>query len=114
MPAAEVTVQPGGEGHPAIVTIAGELDLAVCPAVSSALATAEAAGPAALAVDLTEVTHIDSTGLRVLLDGARRAEAQARRFIIVAPPEGPVGRILRLTLLLEHLETVSTLEAVSA
>ena len=45
---------------------------------------------------------------------ARRARAAGRRFVLVAPPEGPVGRILRLTLLLEHLDVVPDLGAARA
>ena len=111
MSAVEVSTCPESTSAPAIVHIVGDLDIAGVPEVRSALLTAESARPEALAIDLAEVSHLDSTGLRILLDGARRAAAAGRRFIIVAPPEGPVGRILRLTLLLEHLEVVPDLEA---
>ena len=114
MSSVEISVRPEREGAPAVVRVVGELDVSAGPEVSAALATAEAQEPSALAIDLIEVTHLDSTGLRVLLDGSRRAGAVGRRFIIVAPPEGPVGRILRLTLLLEHLDTVPDMEAASA
>ena len=109
--AVDVSSSPQSAGAPAVVRVVGDLDIAGVPEVRSALLTAEAAQPEALAVNLAEVSHLDSTGLRILLDGARRAEAAGRRFIIVAPPEGPVGRILRLTLLLDHLEVVSDLGA---
>ena len=111
---AEVTtVQPAADA-PAVVRVVGELDMAAAPHIRAAFATVEAADPATIAMDLSEVTHLDSTGLRVLLDGARRATGAGRRFVVVAPPEGPVGRILRLTLLLEHLDVVSDLGAVTA
>lgn len=111
--AVDVSSTPQTMGAPAVVRVVGDLDIAGVPEVRSALLSAEAAQPDALAIDLAEVSHLDSTGLRILLDGARRAAAAGRRFIIVAPPEGPVGRILRLTLLLEHLEVVPELGAAS-
>ena len=111
---AEVTtVQPAGDA-PAVVRVVGELDMAAVPHIRAAFATVESGEPGTIAMDLSEVTHLDSTGLRVLLDGARRATGAGRRFVVVAPPEGPVGRILRLTLLLEHLDVVADLGAVTA
>ena len=107
----EVSSEPEGRGSPAVVRVRGELDLAAVHAVRSALLVSEAARPGALAIDLGDVTHLDSIGLRVLLDAARRASEEDRRLIVVAPPEGPVGRILRLTLLSEHLHVVPDLEA---
>ena len=105
-----LTIPPAGSS-PAVIRIAGDLDVAVVPSIRAAFAAVEAEAPDAIAMDLVDVTHLDSTGLRVLLEGARRASAAGRRFVLVAPPEGPVGRILRLTLLLEHLDVVSDLGA---
>lgn len=114
MPEAEVSTRPAAGDSPAIVRVTGELDLASVPRIRAAYATVVTEDPASIAMDLTEVTHLDSTGLRVLLESARRATGDGRRFIVVAPPEGPVGRILRLTLLLEHLDVVTSLEAARA
>ena len=111
---AEVTTIPPAGDVPAVIRVVGELDLASVPHIQAAFAAVEADEPDAIAMDLGEVTHLDSTGLRVLLDGARRSTGAGRRFIVVAPPEGPVGRILRLTLLLEHLDVVSDLRAATA
>lgn len=105
----EVSSEPERRDSPAVVRVRGELDITAVHEVRSALLASEAARPRALAVDLGEVTHLDSTGLRVLLDAARRASEDDRRLIVVAPPEGPVGRILRLTLLSEHLDVVAEL-----
>jgi len=110
----EVTTIPPAGSSPALIRVAGELDMAVAPDIRAAFAAVEANAPDAIAMDLSDVTHLDSTGLRVLLEGARCATAAGRRFIVVAPPEGPVGRILRLTLLLEHLDVVSDLGAARA
>ena len=114
LPDAQVTTVPAVGGAPAVVRVAGELDLVAVPDIRAAFAAVEADDPPAMALDLSAVTHLDSTGLRVLLEGVRRAAAAGRRFVVVAPPEGPVGRILRLTLLLEHLDEVSDLGAATA
>ncbi len=110
----EVTTIPEAPAAPAVVRVTGELDLGAVPDIRAAFADLEAQDPRAIAMDLSDVTHLDSTGLRALLESARRATADGRRFIVVAPPEGPVGRILRLTLLLEHLDVVPDLGAATA
>jgi anti-sigma B factor antagonist len=110
----EVITIPSGGSSPAVIRVTGDLDLAVVPSIRAAFAAVESETPDAIAMDLSEVTHLDSTGLRVLLEGARRSTGAGRRFIVVAPPQGPVGRILRLTLLLEHLDVVSDLGAATA
>jgi anti-sigma B factor antagonist len=114
VPELEITTIPAAGGAPAIIRVAGELDLGAVPEIDAAFADVDAQDPPAIAMDLSDVTHLDSSGLRALLESARRARAAGRRFIVVAPPEGPVGRILRLTLLLEHLDVVSDLGAATA
>jgi len=111
---AEVTTVTQAGDAPAVVRVVGDLALTAVPRIRAAFSVVEAEEPAAIALDLGEVTHLDSTGLRVLVEGARRSSGAGRRFVVVAPPEGPVGRILRLTLLLEHLEVVSDLGAATA
>jgi anti-anti-sigma factor len=106
MPNFEVDIEDGPDGTPSVVVVTGELDIAAVPAVSRAVVLAEHARPPTLVLDLSEVAHLDSSGLRVLLDAAGRARAGGRRLSVVAPPEGPVGRLLELTLLADHLEVV--------
>lgn len=107
----EVSNEEGADGSPAVVVVRGELDIAAVPAVSQAVAHAERGRPASIVMDLSEVVHLDSSGLRVLLDAAGRARPEGRRLVIVAPPEGPVGRLLELTLLADHLDVVRDRDA---
>jgi anti-sigma B factor antagonist len=109
----EVSVERAADGVPAVVEVSGELDIAAVPEVQRAVAVAEQDRPATLALDLSEVVHVDSSGLRVLLDAAARARSRAGRLVIVAPPGGPVGRLLELTLLADHLEVVRDMGGVA-
>ncbi len=106
-----VTTEQDPDGRGALVTVTGELDIAAVPAVSHAVSAMERASPPHLVLDLSGVVHLDSSGLRVLLDAASRAGREGRRLVIVAPPDGPVGRLLELTLLADHLEVVRDLDA---
>lgn len=94
-----------------LVTVAGDLDLAHCGELRLALAAAEENGPPVLVVDLRQVVHIDSTGLRVILDASTRAEAESRRVVVVVEPGGPVGKVLELTLVTDRIEVVADLAA---
>src|SRR5689334_3553143 len=80
----DVTHPPYG----ALVTIAGELDIATVPRVSSALAAEPAASAGAVVVDLAGVTFMDSTGLAELVKLENALTARAGRLAI-ACPEGP-------------------------
>ena len=80
-PAAGVAREPDKESFEVatdrargIVTVAGDLDLAHCQDLRLAILAVEETRPPVLVVDLREVVHIDSTGLRVILDASTRAE----------------------------------------
>jgi anti-anti-sigma factor len=101
---------PGG--RPWVVAVSGELDVAGVERVGRALADVEGAGEGVIALDLREVVHLDSSGLRLLLDAEARARRTGRRFVVVAGPDGAVGRLLALTLLADHVEVVGDLAGI--
>jgi anti-sigma B factor antagonist len=109
--AVQISTQPPVDDVRGLVSVAGDLDVAAVPELRAALLLMERSQPAALALDLREVTLLDSSGLRVLIDAAARARRDGRRLIVVAPPRGPVDRLLRLTLLTDLLEVVEDLDA---
>ena len=69
----EVTVQRDHEL--ATIMVSGELDLATVPQLSATVAEHDDAG--LLVLDLTAVTFIDSTGVRVLIQPTAPARARA-------------------------------------
>jgi anti-sigma B factor antagonist len=79
----------------AVVTAAGEIDLATSPALRTRLQDAIGAHRLVI-VDLSDVTFIDSTGLGVLIGGLRRVnEAGGELRIVVADPR--VLKIFEIT-----------------
>ncbi len=86
---------------PAEVRVAGELDLEGASALRERLRPLRDAGTPTR-VDLSEVTLIDSTGLRVLLDVAHDVEEHAWDCRIVAASP-IVRRAARITGLAPHL-----------
>ncbi|HEX6116573.1 MAG TPA: STAS domain-containing protein [Solirubrobacterales bacterium] len=93
----------GEERETTIVALEGEIDLSTVPEAERLITDAEAGRPARLVIDLSEVTFMDSSGLRVLLTAHRRAEEAGRGFAIVKGGD-TVNRLLEVTGLSERLE----------
>ena len=90
----------------ATIMVSGELDLATVPQLSAAVA--EHGDASLLVLDLTAVTFIDSTGVRVLIEADRACARSGSRLVVLAG-DGPVRRMLglceldgRLALVTEH------------
>ncbi|MEA2142394.1 MAG: anti-sigma factor antagonist, partial [Solirubrobacteraceae bacterium] len=61
--------------------------------------------PDVIVLNLSNLTFMDSTGLRLLIAADTRARQQGRRLTIVKGPES-VQRVFRITRLEERLELV--------
>ena len=80
----------------ALLSLEGELDLAVVGQVDDAVAEVLADGRTLLVVDLVELRFCDSSGLGALLRATRAVRA-AGGTCLVAGARGPVQRLLELT-----------------
>lgn len=80
-----------------VVSPAGELDLSNGDAFSEAIAGARAKGAPALVLDLTGLTFMDSSGLRILLDAWNESQLADRRLTLVVPKDGLVRRVLEIS-----------------
>jgi anti-sigma B factor antagonist len=80
----------------ALLTLAGEFDLAAAPAIRDRLAQVRATGARGVVLDMTEVGFVDSSALRELLraDAAIRADGA---MLVLAALRPPVARLLELT-----------------
>ncbi len=80
--------------HEGTIVVRGELDISAGPILDNALRDTANAG--ALTLDLTDVTFIDSSGLRSLLNASRRANEGGG--VAVLRGVGPeVQRLLEIT-----------------
>lgn len=89
-----------------IVAVAGEIDLLTAPQLAATLDPILAADTERIAIDLTDVTFIDSAGVHVLVNARNRA----RRHVAVICGPGTVRRTLGLLGLVDTLSVVSTLD----
>ena len=99
----DVETRPG-EGLVQVV-LRGELDLSTVEKVEEELGRVEADEPRVLVLDLSALTCLDSTGLRLMVTAHQRAEKEGRRLVIVKGPE-TVHRVFTITKLDEKLEMV--------
>jgi anti-sigma B factor antagonist len=87
------------------VVLSGELDLSTVDKVEQELQRVEKAGPATVALDLSRLTFLDSSGLRLIVSADQRARRDNRRFVVVRGPD-TVQRVFAITHLDEQLELV--------
>ena len=114
-PAGGLPLEAGASAtaYGALVTIAGELDLATVGQVRAVLGSEAVARSDAVVVDLTGVTFMDSTGLSALLIFERDLSVRRRRLAI-ACPEGPARLLLDVTGVAEQLPLYPSLEEAEA
>jgi anti-sigma B factor antagonist len=91
-----LTIRIEREGRSLAVRAAGELDIATAPALEDSLLHALESGASLIALDLTGVTFVDPTGLRVLLWAAEHSRAEGDRLRIDCG-SAPIRRLLDLT-----------------
>jgi len=68
-----------------LVRIQGDVDLSRFDALDEVLASADVDSSAALEIDLSAVSFMDSQGLKLLLRARDRAAGNGRRLLIVDP-----------------------------
>jgi anti-sigma B factor antagonist len=100
----------GADGGPAVVSVAGELDIASAPALARAFEGLERSGTRGVAVDLSELTFIDSSGISALATAVREARARDSRMV-VAVPAGDVRRVFEIVRLGDFVPLEDSLSA---
>ncbi len=91
-----------------VVAVSGELDIATADRLTKALAGIEVEPDHLLAVDLSGVEFMDSTGLRLLIGANRRAGEAGYRFTVVTGGS-PAKRVFELTKMDEYIDVVDEL-----
>jgi anti-anti-sigma factor len=94
-----VTASTGSE---TTIKLAGELDSASCSGLIERFEELLADDPRELAVDLDDVTFIDSAGLRAIIT-MERAARERDIAVAIRSPSGPVADLLQLTGIHEHV-----------
>jgi anti-sigma B factor antagonist len=93
-----------------VVAVSGEMDIATSPELMSRLSTVRGPVPYYLLIDLSELTFMDSTGIKALVTSAKDAESRGGRLIVVAPTAN-IRRVFDIVHLSEVLSIVDSLDA---
>jgi anti-anti-sigma factor len=88
------------------LVLRGEIDLADYDSLSAELRRLEEPGPRLLAIDLREVSYLDSTGVRWLVEAHERSQRAGRRMLVIHSPDENVTRLFRLCRLDEVLDLI--------
>ena len=85
------------EGGITIATVDGEIDLSNAAELEMAISHAVGNEALGLVVDLVGVDYLDSSGVTLLFNLARRLSRRQQEFVVVVPGEAHVREILSLS-----------------
>ena len=87
-------------GSETSITVRGELDLSSAPALAAELSAAASSEATTVTLDLGSITFIDSSALRVLVNGGRELNSSGKALQI-----GPCSTVVRRVLAMTNLDT---------
>jgi anti-anti-sigma factor len=77
------------------IAVSGEIDLANAAAVEDEIQEAVSHKPGAVSIDLTDLTYLDSTGIRILFTLASRLKPIVLELIV--PLDSPTRRLIEVS-----------------
>ena len=90
-----LSVEVEREGSTSTIRLAGELDLASAPLFQGVLEGERASAELAF-IDLRDLSFVDSTGIKALVQAKREADAGGPK-LLMSRPTGEVARLIELT-----------------
>ena len=106
--ASPLRVSRSDDGRVVRLFLSGELDIATAGSLELELLAAEARRPPMLVLDLSELRFMGVSGLRSILDAARRARRDGRHFVVTNPVPH-ISRLFELTAIDQSVDLFSTL-----
>jgi anti-anti-sigma factor len=85
------------EGSACVLAVRGELDLTTAPELITHLEAAPSGSAAAVIVDLTAVTFLDSSGMTALVRARRSLDEADMALTLVCDPESRPSRALAVS-----------------
>ncbi|MFY9264725.1 MAG: STAS domain-containing protein [Solirubrobacterales bacterium] len=107
--ARQFDVKASVDGDVTTVRVSGELDIATAEMLTETLEAIHVSTGRSLVIDLSAVSFMDSTGLRILIGANRRAGEDGYRLSIVTG-DSPAGRVLELSRMDEHMHVIGSLD----
>ncbi|MFD4197496.1 MULTISPECIES: STAS domain-containing protein [Amycolatopsis] len=91
------TIDADNDGGHVLLRVSGEIDLANASVVQDQIFAAIGNDAVRVSIDLTDVTYLDSSGLRVLFTLAGRLKVLQMELDLVVAPVSPVRRVLEMS-----------------
>jgi anti-sigma B factor antagonist len=91
----DVDIQKSEGNGVTVIRVQGEVDLNTSPQVRKAITGSIPGKDGALAIDLSGVPYMDSSGVATLIEGLREAGKTGANFMLVAPTSA-VMKVLQL------------------
>jgi len=85
------------EGEAVQIAVSGEIDLGNAAAFESELRAAIADQPRAISVDLTDLSYLDSAGIRILFVLASLLKPLRVMMKLIVPLDSPIRRLIELS-----------------
>jgi anti-anti-sigma factor len=101
--ASPLRVTRSDDGRVLRLMLIGELDISTSTSLELELQAAEMRRPPVLVLDLAELRFMGVSGLRSILDAARRARREGRHFVVTNPVPH-ISRLFELTAIDQSLE----------
>jgi anti-sigma B factor antagonist len=105
MPLPPFEVSRASEDDEARLALHGELDMLSAPVLARELAAVARRHPARIVLDLRDLSFMDVSGLRAILDAARSARREGRS-VVIANPMPHIVRLLELTAIDKSVEVL--------
>lgn len=83
-------------GNVVVGRVAGEIESVNAQELNNALAAQLTSDRAGLVIDLSRVSYLDSAGIELLFDLARRLRTHRQQLRLVVPVDAPMRRVLEL------------------
>jgi anti-sigma B factor antagonist len=96
-------VSRSDDGYVVRLMLSGELDISTATSLELELQSVEIRRPPVLVLDLSQLRFMGVSGLRSILDAARRARRDGRHFVVTNPMPH-ISRLFELTAIDQSLE----------
>jgi anti-anti-sigma factor len=80
-----------------LLRITGEIDISNVPQLTADIEAAVPNGAPTVALDLSETTYVDSSGIQLLLVLAERLRTRRHTVRLIVPEDSPIRAVLELS-----------------
>jgi anti-sigma B factor antagonist len=108
--AIDLSLDTSQYGRWTVVSVQGELDLYTAPQLRETVLGLDAGSAPHIAIDLSDVGFIDSSGLGAIIACLKHVREQDGQLALVTPAASPLTKLLALTGLDAAVPTVASIE----